>query len=306
MSYLLTEESMADGSSPPVRRRQLGMELRRLREAAGKSQQDASEWLGLRRATAISKMETGKQRVSPAYLKLLCQLYEVGSPHREALERLQRESDQRGWWVTYGDTVPAWFEDYVGMETVADEVRTYESLFVPGLLQTPEYTEAISAALNPTRTHDEIQRAVQLRADRQKRLTADQPLILHAVINEAALCCEVGGSAVMSAQAKKIAEVMQLPNVTVQVLPFSVGAHRGLRGAFHALRFPEESLSSVVYLELDGAALYQEAPSAAFKRYVSTFEQLSAIALDAPRTVALLAQVCRGEHREATPIVAQE
>lgn len=293
MSYLLTEESMADGTSPPVRRRQLGMELRRLREVAGKSQQDASDWLGLRSATAISKMETGKQRVSPAYLKLLLQLYEVDSAHREALERLQSESDQRGWWVTYGDNVPAWFEDYVGMETVADEVWTYEALVIPGLLQIPEYTEALNVALNPRRTDDEIQGAVQLRADRQKRLTVDQPITLRAVINEAALRCEVGGSAVMRAQAERILQVMQLPNVTVQILPFSLGAHRGMRSAFTALRFPEESLSSVVYVELDGAALYEESPSPAFKRYVSTFEQLSSIALDVDHTIELLTQVVK-------------
>lgn len=288
MGYLLTERSMADGTSPTVRRRQLGMELRRLREAAGKSQHDAGQWLGIP-GTAISKMETGKQRVTSAYLKLLLQLYDVGSPHSEALERLRRESSQRGWWAAYGDTVPNWFADYIGMETAAAEVWTYESEFIPGLLQTPQYTEAINVALNPTRTHDEIQRIVQLRASRQKRLTSDEPLTLRAIINEAALRREVGGADVMRAQAERIVEVAQLPNVTVQVLPFSAGAHRGMRGAFTALRFPEEPMNTV-YLELDGAALYLEAPSE-IKRYANTFERLTSLALDADSTVELLTQI---------------
>src|SRR5882757_8015902 len=112
------------GPSPTVRRRQLGMELRRLREAAGKSQEDAAQWLDIP-ATSVSKMETGKQRVSAAYLKLLLQFYGVGSPHAEALDQLRRESSQRGWLVEYGKTVPTWFTDYLGMETAAAEVWTY-------------------------------------------------------------------------------------------------------------------------------------------------------------------------------------
>ncbi len=281
---------MADGPSPTVRRRQLGMELRRLRDAAGKTQQDAAEWLGIP-ATGISKMETAKQRVTQAYLKLLLQLYEVGSPHAEALDRLRRESGQRGWWADYGKTVPKWFADYVGMETVAAEVWTYESEFIPGLLQTPQYTEAVTVALDSTRTPDEIQRLVQLRASRQQRLTSDEPLVLRAVINEAALRREVGGRDVMRAQAKWLAEAATLPNVTVQVLPFSAGAHRGMRGAFTALRFPEEPMNTV-YLELDRAALYLEAPPE-IARYASIFERLASIALDADGTAKLLDQIER-------------
>jgi transcriptional regulator with XRE-family HTH domain len=290
VGHLLTEDAMATGPSPTVRRRQLGMELRRLRDAAGKTQQDAAEWPGIP-ATGISKMENGKQRVTQAYLKLLLQLYEVGSPDAEALDRLRRESGQRGWWADYGKTVPSWFASYVGMETAAAEVWTYESEFIPGLLQTPQYTEAVNVALNPARNHDEIQRIVRLRADRQQRLTSEEPLILRAVINEAVLRRAVGGPEVMRAQARQLAETAKLPNVTVQVLPFSTGAHPGMRGAFTALRFPEEPMNTV-YLELDGAALYLEAPSQ-IARYANTFERLASLALDADGTAELLDQIER-------------
>ncbi len=281
---------MADGPSPTVRRRQLGMELRRLREAAGKGQKEAGQWLGIPE-TGISKMENGKQRVTTAYLKLLLQLYDVGSPHADALDQLRRESDQRGWWVEYGKTVPDWFADYLGMETAAAEVWTYESELIPGLLQTPQYTEALNVAMKPTASPDEIQRVVQLRATRQQRLTSDQPLTLRAVINEAALRRVVGSPDVMRGQARKLAEVAKLPNVTVQVLPFSVGAHSGMAGAFTALRFPEEPMNTV-FVEFDGAALYLEAPPQ-IERYANTFERLTHLALDVDGTAELLDQIDR-------------
>ncbi|MGH3773562.1 MAG: helix-turn-helix domain-containing protein [Pseudonocardiaceae bacterium] len=290
VGHLLTEDAMAAGPSPTVRKRQLGMELRRLRLAAGKTQQDAGDWLGVQ-ATAISKMENAKQGVTQAHLKLLVQLYEVGSPDAESLHKLRSESSQRGWWVEYGTTVPNWFASYVGMETVAAEAWAYESEFIPGLLQTPQYTEAVNIALSPARSSDEIEQIVQLRADRQQRLTGEEPLILRAVINEAALRREVGGPEVMRAQAKQLAEAAKLPNVTVQILPFSAGAHRGMRGAFTALRFPEEPMNTV-YVELDGAALYLEAP-AQITRYTNTFERLVSVALDVDGTAELLDQIER-------------
>jgi transcriptional regulator with XRE-family HTH domain len=286
--YLLTEDEMPTGPSPTVRRRQLGMELRRLREAARKNQHDAAHWLGVQ-DTAISKMETGKQKVSQAYLRLLLQLYEVGSPDAEFLDQLRRESDQRAWFAEYGKTVPSWFNDYLGMETAAIEVWTYESEFVPGLLQIPQYTEAINGALSPERTPEEIQRLVQLRADRQQRLTSEDPLILRAVINEGALHRQVGGPTVMRSQLRRIAEMAKLPNITVQILPFSAGAHSGMRGPFTALRFPEEPMNTV-YLELYGAALYQEAPSEVNK-YTDRFDQLTRQSLDAEDTAQMLDQI---------------
>jgi transcriptional regulator with XRE-family HTH domain len=286
--YLLTEDEMPTGPSPTVRRRQLGMELRRLREAAHKNQHDAAHWLGVQ-DTAISKMETGKQKVSQAYLRLLLQLYEVGSPDAEFLDQLRRESDQRAWFAEYGKTVPSWFNDYLGMETAAIEVWTYESEFVPGLLQIPQYTEAINVALSPERTPEEIQRLVQLRADRQQRLTSEDPLILRAVINEGALHRQVGGPTVMRSQLRRIAEMAKLPNITVQILPFSAGAHSGMRGPFTALRFPEEPMNTV-YLELYGAALYQEAPSEVNK-YTDRFDQLTRQSLDAEDTAQMLDQI---------------
>lgn len=280
---------MAPGLSPTVRRRQLGMELRRLREAARKQQHDAARWLDVN-DTVISKLETGKQKVSHAYLTLLLQLYNVGSPHAEFLHQLRRESSQRGWWADYGRTVPSWFADYLGMETAAAEVWTYQPTHVPGLLQTPEYAQAI-IALDPDRPPEEIQRLVQLRADRQRRLAGEEPLTLRAVIDEAALRREVGGPKVMRNQLRHLAEAAMLPNVTVQALPFSAGAHRGMRGAFTALRFPDEPMNTI-YLEMYDAALYLEAPPQVAK-FTDIFERLARQSKDASSTTRLLEQILK-------------
>jgi DNA-binding XRE family transcriptional regulator len=287
--HLLTEETMADGPSPTVRRRQLGMELRRLREAADKSQDDAGQWVGVP-STTISKLETGKQRVTLPYLKLLLQLYDVGSPHSEALERLARESGQRGWWADYGNTVPSWFADYVGMETAAAEVWTYEAEFVPGLLQTTQYIEAITVAMDHS-VDTELQRIINVRRTRQERLSADDPLTLRAVINEAVLRRMVGGTDVMRGQLKRLAEAAELPNVTVQVIPFSAGAHPGMLGSFTALRFPEEPMNTV-YVELPGGAIYLERP-AEVQRYAETFDRLAGLALTEKESVTFLHRMDR-------------
>lgn len=267
---------MVETPSPTMRKRQLGWELKRLREAAGKNQDEAARWVGVL-TTAISKMENGKQRVSPAYLKLLLQLYDVGSPHADALFQLARESGQRGWWVSYGDSVPVWFADYVGMETAAAEVWTYESELVPGLLQTPAYTEAVTRSANPNLPPDRVDQAVAFRQARQRRLTSDDPVRVHAVLNEAVLRRTVGGPEVMAEQLDRLVAVAALPNVTVQVLPFAAGAHPAMIGSFATLRFPAEPMNTV-YIELDGGAAYLEKP-AEVARYAATFERLARQAL---------------------------
>ena len=288
--YHLLTEAPIPGSSPTVRRRQLGMELRRLREAAHKTQDEAAAYLEID-STVVSRHESGKVRVSVPQLRSYMQLYGVGSPEADYLLQLCRDAAQRGWFARFGKTVPDWFRDYLGMESAAAEVWTWEPLFVPGLLQARAYTEAVSAADNPNRSSDEIQRIAQLRIDRQQRLTADDPLILRAIIDEAALRREVGGPDVMRTQLEHLTKVTELPNITLQVIPFGVGAHRGMRGAFTALRFPEEPMNTV-YLELYREALYVEAPGEV-ANYTDTFEELAQIALSSTDTAELIGKMIR-------------
>lgn len=282
------------GASPTVRRRQLGMELRRLREAAGKTQQQAADWLEVA-DTGISKIETGKQRINIAQLRSLLQLYDVGSPHSDYLLQLCREAAQRGWSVEYGKTVPTWFRDYLDMETAATEVWTWQPLFVPGLFQLPDYARAVALA-DPSVRREDLERIVQLRTERQKRLTADDPLRVRALIDQAALTRNVGGPEVMRAQLTRLVEVSKLRNVTVQVVPFTAGAHAGMRGAFTALRFPETAMDTV-YLEAYKTAAYAEAPAeVAF--YISTFEDLAGNALSPEETASLIHSTISGSARD--------
>jgi len=282
--YVITEATVAD-NSPTMRMRQLGMELRRLRDNAGKSQQEAARWIDVT-DTALSKMERGVRRVRVAYVRSLCQLYDVGSPHTEFLERLARESGERGWWADFGNTVPPWFADFLGMETVAEEVWTYESSIFPGLLQAQGYVEAIVSA------RSDSERFTRLRATRQKRLVDDDPLILRAVLDEAVVCRVVGDPDVMRKQVRHVIDTARLPNVTVQVLPFSVGFHPALAtGSFTALRFPEAPMNTV-YVEIKGGAVYMEKlPDV--ERHAATFERLTELALSEGETVSFLEQIER-------------
>lgn len=282
--WLITEATVA-GSSPTVRMRQLGMELRRLRDLAGKGQGEAAAWIN-KTDTTISKYETGTRRIDVGNLRSLCQLYDVEATHVAFLERLARESGERGWWADFGSTVPHWFADYLGMETVATEVWTYESEPFPGLLQAEEYVKAIVSS------RSDAERFSRLRATRQKRLVDENPLILRAVLNEAVLCRVVGGPEVMRRQIRHVIDTAALPNVTVQVLPFSVGFHPAMAGSFAALRFPEVPMMNTVYVQIQGGALYVEKPPDV-DRYTAIFERLTELALDEATTISFLEQMER-------------
>jgi transcriptional regulator with XRE-family HTH domain len=281
--YLITEATVAD--SPTMRMRQLGMELQRLRLAAGKSQQDAAAYIDVT-DTAVSKFENGARTVKIAYVKLLCQLYDVDAAHTAFLERLARESGQRGWWADFGNTVPHWFADFLGMETVAAEVWTYESEPFPGLLQTEEYINAVAS------TRSDAERFTRLRATRQERLVGENPLILKVVLNEAVLRRVVGSPDVMRKQIRHVIDTAQLPNVTVQVLPFSAGFHPAMTGSFTVLRFPEIPMMNTVYVEIMDAAIYVEKPPDV-NRYAASFERLTELALDEAGTISFLEEMER-------------
>jgi transcriptional regulator with XRE-family HTH domain len=277
----------AKAPGPTVRRRQLGLELRRLREAADITREEAAQYIGVKSPT-ISRIELGRHAIRPANIKLLLHLYRVESPASDALLRLASEANQRGWWTFYGETVPDWFSNYVGLEADAAEIWSYESEFVPGLFQTTDYARAITAAAQPDSTSDDIERYARFRQARQERLTGGNPPKLLTVINEAVIRRTVGGADVMSAQLRHLLDVMELPHVTLQVLPFDAGAHAAMTGAFIMLRFPEEEMSTV-YVENDRGGLYQERP-ADLDRYRLVWEQVTTIALQPDDTADMISR----------------
>lgn len=281
---------MVDGS-PTVPARRLGRELRRLREAVGKTQVEVGEWVGTP-STTISKIENAERNVPLPHLKLMLQLYEVDPAHGETLVQLAQQARERGWWADYGNVVPKWFTEYIGLESAASAVWTYEQEYVPGLLQTKGYTDAMTIAATSPGTSESAEGFARVRATRQQRLSGEAPMVLRTVLSEAVLHRTVGGPNVMREQVARLRDAISQPNITVQILPFSAGAHPAMTGPFTMLRFPERSMD-MVYVELRGGAVYLERPVDVDTHEV-IFERLSDLALSEDDTNSLLSEMERG------------
>lgn len=223
----------------------------------------------------------------------MLQLYEVDPAHAAYLTQLAQQAREPGWWADYGDGIPAWFTEYVGLESAACAVWTYEQEYVPGLLQTRAYTEAMALAFSlMTGPSKSAEGFAHVRVMRQERLAGNAPMTLRAVLSEAVLHRQVGGADVMREQVARLRDVASRPNITLQVLPFSVGAHPGMTGPFTLLRFAERSMD-VVFIEQRGGAIYLERP-VDVDLHEATFERLSDLALSDDDTISLLNEMERG------------
>lgn len=276
-------------SSPTVRRRRLAMELRRLREAAGLTCEDAGRALD-NSGAKISRMETGRVGIRARDVRDLLEVYGVtDEAERETLLTLARESRQKGWWHTYGRALPPWFEVYVGLEAAATSISAYEVQVVPGLLQTEAYARAVLRAGRVVQANQDLDQQVTLRMDRQKILTGEDVTDLWAILDEGVLRRQVGGTEVMREQLRHLVTMGELPNVTIQVLPFTAGAHTGTDGAFALLDFDKRHADlDVVYLEHLTGSLYLEHADEV-KRYTVHFHHLRASALSRDDSSALIA-----------------
>ncbi|WP_199549664.1 helix-turn-helix transcriptional regulator [Streptomyces sp. N35] len=245
-----------ESSGSVVRRILLGSQLRRLRESRGITREQAGYSIRASESK-ISRMELGRVSFKARDVEDLLTLYGVtAEAERGPLLDLAREANLAGWWHSYSDVLPGWFQTYVGLEGAASLIRAYEVQFVHGLLQTEAYAQAVVTRNAEGMGHAEVERRVALRLERQKLLVDERGPQLHCVLDEAALRRPYGDRSVMRGQLEHLIEVSQRPNVTLQVMPFSFGGHSGESGAFALLRFPESDLSDVVYLEQLTSALY--------------------------------------------------
>jgi hypothetical protein len=241
---------------PTVLRMLLGAHLRKLREARGVSR-EAAGWEIRASESKISRMELGRVGFKERDVIDLLALYGLDdADERDRLLALARDANLTGWWHRYGDVLPNWFQPYLGLETAAALIRTYEVQFVPGLLQTSDYARAVVLLGHGRAPADEIERRVSLRMARQQLLARPDPPQLWAVVDEAALRRPIGGHDVMRAQIEALIEATKLPNVRLQVIPFLAGGHAAAGGAFSILRFPDQDLPDVVYIEQLTSALY--------------------------------------------------
>ncbi|MDT0347031.1 helix-turn-helix domain-containing protein [Streptomyces litchfieldiae] len=286
---------MAGNVNPTVRRRRLGQELRRLREDRGMTAEEVAERL-LVSQSKISRLENGRRSISPRDVRDLCGVYEVDdSKLVEALMQMARESRQQGWWHAFAELSPT-YSVYIGLETDASSLRVYEPQVVPGLLQTPAYAAAVISGALPEVGEDEVNARVQVRLRRQQRVWEErQPLRLWAVVDEAALRRAVGGPRTMREQMHRLAECSRLPNVTLQVMPFSAGAHPGVNGQYTILEFPEATDSTVIYLEGGTSDLYLEKPHDV-QYYSVMYEHLRAQALSPEQTRRFISQLAAEYH----------
>lgn len=267
-----------------VRRWRLGKQLRDLREAAGKTMDEAAVYIGLTRPT-VSRIENGRHSILPKNVKFLCQLYEIGPPMLDMLVRQAEEASERGWWLAYSDTMPDWFETFVGFEADAREIWTYQSEAVHGLLQIPEYVRGLRMASGKVSDAD-LEKSISFRRARQYRLE-HRPPRFRVVLNEAVLHRPVGSRADMAEQLRHIAEISHEPWATIQILSFDVGPHRSMSSPFSLMTLPDEKDPNFVYLEHYNGALYLERPGD-IATYRKVFEHLSSIALSVDASRKLL------------------
>jgi transcriptional regulator with XRE-family HTH domain len=271
------------GSTVP--RRQLGRYLRSLRVEAGLTVRAAAKELE-RSEPTLWRIEAGQVAVRALDAEQMCRLYGAKEDMTKALMALARETKAKGWWQTYGDVVPEWFDLFVGLEAAATRMSQYEHSLIPGLFHTEAYARTLIDAEHPDESSDETARRLSLRMGRQAILRRPiDPPIIRAALREAVLRSTVGGPRVMADQLDHLAQVSELPNVSLRIIPAEIGYHPGLStGAFTVLRFPlngggQESEPPTIYQEMYTGALYLDKP-AEVERFDAAFEAIWDAALD--------------------------
>ncbi|MDN3353590.1 DUF5753 domain-containing protein [Actinomadura sp. DC4] len=278
---------MADARhSPTVRRRRLARELRRLRETAGFTADEVTrslEW-SVGKVNNLEKAKSVQPRV--ADIKNLLDLYGVtDGTRREALLDLTREARKRGWWSAYG----VLDDNYVEFESEASRIFTYQLAIIPGLLQTPAYATAIQRGYLMT-DEEKIERLVELRMERQKILTGDDPPRLWAVIDENAIVRSFGSTEAKAEQLQRLIDTERTDHVVIQILPMEIEPHPGLAGSFVILDYEDDP--SLVYREARPSSAYEEGQAQIDERR-TVFQHLSASALRPKESIAYLKRLAR-------------
>jgi DNA-binding XRE family transcriptional regulator len=246
---------------PTAIRMLVGVQLRRLREACEISRADAGKAIGAS-ASKMGHLERGASGFKQRDVAALLTIYGVHDEvDREAILALVKQDSMPGWWADYSDVAAGRFEPFLGLELAASVIRCYEVEFVPGLLQTERYAEAVIRLAHADDTDAQIERRVHLRMRRRRIFDRPDPPLLWAVLDEAALRRPVGGRATHRAQLRHLIEIVEVPHITIQVIPSHIAEDVTAGGSITILRFPEEQLPDVVYLEHLTRALYLDKPT---------------------------------------------
>jgi transcriptional regulator with XRE-family HTH domain len=275
--------------TPTVRLRRLAAELRSLRAASGLTREEVVERTGINSVT-MYRIEHARVRPQTRTLRTLLDLYGMEREQQADLVALLRDARERGWLHPYQSELPEQYMTFIGFEGEAESAWNYESLFVPGLLQTEDYARAVITGVLPFASRDEVERRVEVRMERQQVLRGDNPLQLWGIVDEAALRRQVGSATVMQGQFRHLLEASELPNVTFQVIPFDAGAHAGMPGSFIVLQFADAAIPDVIYIDSMAGDLFLEAESDV-RRYKLVFDHLRAVSASPDASRSLLASL---------------
>src|SRR5215469_12998974 len=281
----------APAGGPTVLRILLGAQLRRLREAANITREDAGYHIRAS-GSKISRLELGRVSFKERDVSDLLELYGVDATTKEQLVQLTAEANATPWWQKYREVVPDWFHVYVGLEEAASLIRVYEVQFVPGLLQTEEYARAVVMQGSPNLAPEEVESRVAVRMGRQHLFARENPPRLWAIVDEAALRRPMGGREVLAGQIKRLIDAVGEPNITLQVMPFKYGGHAAEGGAFTMMRFPEADLPDMVYMEYLTGAHYIDRPDDV-EVYAAVMERLSVAGTSPEKTRDILNEILR-------------
>lgn len=286
---------MVASRRPTAQQRRLRAELVRLRDARGLSREQVAEAIGSTELT-IYRYETGRSRPKPTDVAAMLDLYELSDAEREALIQAAKDSRSRrvGWWHRHRQALKPGYDSYLPLEDEAKVLRTYEAQVVPGIFQTERYARCVIEATEVDHPSVDLDEKITVRLGRQRRLSdPEEPMQVIAVLDEAVLRREVGGSDVMREQLEYLTRLAGLDTVTIRVLPFGAGAHAAMDGPFHLLGFGSDD-PDVVYLEQAGSGLVPEDPYE-IRRYTLMFGNLTANSLSPAGSAALIAEIAR-EH----------
>lgn len=259
-----------------------------MRSETGVSVEDAAREAGIVKST-LQRWEAAESSVQPGAAAILFRLYGADDEEVAALTQVAREARRRGWWVPWNAAIPPWLATYVGLESEAIEIKEFQPLLIPGLLQTEGYAEAVIRAEHPDEADEQVKRRVELRMQRQQR---EDEYELWTIVGEAALRIPVGGSEVMREQLLRLVDAAKRPRRNVQVLPAAAGEHGSMGSGFITLRFANPADIPVAYLETRAGSLYVE-EDGVVRQYTSLFQHLSATALSARDSARMIADAAK-------------
>jgi len=282
---------MAEVGSPLVQRRRLRTELKKARQTSGLTQDQVAgemDWS----LSKIIRIEAGSSGISANDLKALLQLYGVKDPGQvDSLVALARAARERSWWSAYRDVAPQQLLQLTEYESAAQVIRQFETMFVPGILQTEDYARAvIDNYYEEGLSSNQLRALVELRTRLQDVIDAENPPSFHFILDEGAIRRLVGGPSIMRRQLRRLIEVADKPNITLEVIPFSAGLHPGMKGPFEIIEFADPSDSEIVYLESPRGDIFSDVPEETSK-YREDFERLGKASLGAQGSLARIAKV---------------